>query len=66
MQTEHFTVLNVKCGGCAANIKNGFTELTGVSEIEVNIDSGEVVITGENLDKKQLSAKLSELGYPEA
>jgi copper chaperone len=65
MQTEQFTVKNVKCGGCAANIKNGLGEVTGIEEVEVAVDSGEVTVTGEGLDRAQLAAKLDQLGYPE-
>lgn len=66
MPSEHFKVLNVKCGGCAANIKNGLAELPAVSEVEVDIESGEVDVSGEQLDRNQLAARLADLGYPEA
>jgi len=66
MQTEHFTVINVKCGGCVTNIKTGLAELDGVNSVEVNIDSGKVVVKGTELDRTQLSAKLAGLGYPQA
>lgn len=65
MSSEHFKVRNVKCGGCAANIKNGLAELTGVSKIEVRIESGEVAVEGDQLDRQQLAEKLGQLGYPE-
>lgn len=66
MQTEKFQVQNVKCGGCVANIQSGLAELSGVSNVDVDIESGKVTVTGENLDPQQLSSKLAELGYPEA
>ncbi len=66
MSSEHFSVQNVKCGGCASNIMNGLKELPGVAGVEVAIDSGEVTVTGEDLSREQLSEKLSQLGYPEA
>lgn len=66
MQTEHFAVLNVKCDGCAANIKNGLAELGGISGVEASIDSGEVTVEGKDLGRKQLAEKLPELGHPEA
>ncbi len=66
MQTEQFTVKNIKCGGCVSNVQNGLKTLSGVAEVEVTIDGGQVVVKGENLDRAQLAAKLSELGYPEA
>ena len=66
MQTENFQVQNVKCGGCVANIENGLAELGGVKHINVDIESGQVTVEGENLDRQQLSSKLTELGYPVA
>ena len=65
MQTEQFTVKNVKCGGCVANIQKGLGAMAGVSAVEVVIAGGAVTVKGEALDRAQLSAKLKELGYPE-
>jgi len=65
MQTEEFKVKNVKCGGCAANIQNGLEDLPGVTAVEVAVDSGQVTVSGDAIDRARLSAKLSELGYPE-
>ena len=66
MQTEKFTVQNVKCGGCVSAIQDGLQAVPGVAEVEVVIDSGEVTVTGEGLDRAALAAKLAETGYPEA
>ena len=65
MQTESFSVQNVKCGGCADNIDKGIAALSGVTTVTVDIDSGDVEITGDMLDRQVLSTKLNELGYPE-
>lgn len=66
MSSEVFTVTNIKCGGCVSAIENGLKDMPGVESIEVVIDGGKVTVTGNNLSREQLSAKLSELGYPEA
>lgn len=63
---ESFTVKNVKCGGCASTIINGLQALPGVTEVTVDIPSGAVAVEGEALSRDMLSAKLGELGYPEA
>lgn len=63
---EHFTVKNVKCGGCVKAIQQGLQNLPGIAAVTVVIDGGHVTIEGATLDRAQLSAKLSELGYPEA
>lgn len=65
MQTEEFTVKNVKCGGCVANIQNGLKDLPGVSRVEVTL-TGQVSVHGEGLDRAALTAKLAALGYPVA
>lgn len=66
MQTEQFTVSNVKCGGCASAIQNGLKDLPGVETVEVSVQDGRVTVTGEGLSREQLGGKLAELGYPEA
>jgi copper chaperone len=63
---ERFTVKNVKCGGCVKTIQDGLRTLSGVAAVDVVIDGGQVTVEGDPLDRAQLSAKLSELGYPEA
>lgn len=55
---------NIKCGGCATNIKNGLSELPEVNSVGVNIESGNVTIEAGNIDKATLEQKLNDLGYP--
>ncbi|MFA7387213.1 MAG: heavy-metal-associated domain-containing protein [Thiohalobacteraceae bacterium] len=62
---EEFSVKNVKCGGCVKAIQEGLQALPGVASVAVTIDGGKVQVEGSDLDRAQLSAKLSELGYPE-
>ncbi|MDH5228998.1 MAG: heavy-metal-associated domain-containing protein [Gammaproteobacteria bacterium] len=62
---EEFSVQNVKCGGCVANIENGLKTANGVTSVNVTIDGGLVEVEGEDLNRADLSAKLTELGYPE-
>jgi len=65
MATEQFKVQNVKCGGCANNIKEGLGSMNGVTRVEVTIESGQVIVEGANLSRPAISQKLSSLGYPE-
>ena len=66
MKNEQFTVQNVKCGGCVSAIETGLNELAEVSGVSVTIDGGVVSVSGDALDRATLSARLAELGYPEA
>jgi len=64
METQEFQVANIKCGGCAASIKNGLAELGGVQTVEVDVASGDVSVSGD-VARNELAAKLAELGFPE-
>ena len=64
MHSEIFSVQNVKCGGCAANIKSGLESLNGISAVTVEIESGSVTVSGTNIERDAILSKLSELGYP--
>jgi len=66
MQNETFHVLNVKCAGCVSAIQQGLNELGNVRQVQVDIKAGQVQVEGDALERARLSAKLSELGYPEA
>ncbi|HHC72372.1 MAG TPA: copper chaperone [Thiotrichales bacterium] len=65
MATETFEAQNIKCGGCAQAIRDGLGDQPGVTSVEVEIESGRVTVSGENLDRASLAARLAELGYPE-
>jgi len=55
---------NIKCGGCATNIKNGLNELSEVESVNVNIETGKVTIIANNIEQSIIEQKLNDLGYP--
>ncbi|MHB8473763.1 MAG: heavy-metal-associated domain-containing protein [Gammaproteobacteria bacterium] len=63
--SERFMVQNIKCGGCANAIQAGLQTLAGVTGVAVDIPSGQVDVSGTELNRATLAAKLAELGYPE-
>lgn len=66
MAEEIFSVLNVKCGGCANTIKEALNKLDAVQDTDVVIDSGTVTVQGEDLDRARIAETLKQIGYPEA
>lgn len=54
----------IKCGGCVSNIENGLKDFSGITEINVDVESNVVTLKGEGLDKVSIENKLAELGYP--
>ncbi|MFP4607793.1 MAG: heavy-metal-associated domain-containing protein, partial [Thiohalospira sp.] len=62
--SETFDVDNVKCGGCAAAIRDGLSEVAGVESVEVDVATGRVEVAGSGLDRGELATRLAGLGYP--
>ena len=61
---QQIKVSNISCTGCVNTIKNGLKKVEGVEEVQVDQNSQTVTVEGE-VQKEVLSARLSELGYPE-
>lgn len=61
---EQFQVQNIKCGGCIQAIESGLATLSGVDKVSATLE-GQVKVSGTQLDRRALAAKLAALGYPE-
>ena len=55
-------VVNIKCGGCEANIVDSLGKL-GLTNIKVDSENQTVSFTG---DEEIAKKKLAKMGYPEA
>jgi copper chaperone len=60
------TVENIKCGGCANSIRKALAAVPGIGEVEVNVETGEIQVQGDETARPVVSKRLLELGYPEA
>ncbi len=61
---EEIKVANVKCGGCAATIREQLAPLSGVKDVDVDIQTGIVKVRGDGLSRGVLEEKLRSIGYP--
>jgi len=58
-------VENIKCGGCAGTIKKSILNDDRVSGVDVDIEKGIVTVDSAEDLRKELSAALLKMGYPE-
>jgi len=65
METLGIFAQNIKCIGCANNIKTGLADITGIERVEVDIETGKVSIFGAGIQKNIITEKIAILGYPE-
>lgn len=55
---------NLKCGGCAGRIRQQLLDLTGVTDVQVDIEQGVVRVEADAEQAPTILARLKRLGYP--
>ena len=61
-----YTVPTIHCAHCAMSIREEVSEVEGVDEVAVDIDSKLVTVSGRGLDDGALRAEIVEAGYEAA
>ena len=62
--TATYTVSGMTCGHCVASVKEEVSELSGVTEVDVDLDSGRlVVVSTDPVDPAAVHAAVGEAGY---
>lgn len=63
MQTT-YSVEGMTCGHCAASVREEVSEIAGVTGVDVDVDSGAVVVSSDSaLDTATVDAAVAEAGY---
>lgn len=59
-----YTVTGMTCGHCAASVREEISELGGVTNVEVNVETGAVTVASEaELARESVEAAVKEAGY---
>jgi copper chaperone len=62
MTTSTYTVSGMTCGHCVSSVTEEVTEVPGVTEVQVELDSGRLTVTGD-ADPAAVQAAVEEAGY---
>ena len=65
-ETVTYSVPAIHCAHCALSIRDEVSEVEGVEEVDVDLDSKIVTIHGLSLDDVALRAAIEEAGYEAA
>jgi copper chaperone len=65
-EARHFTVPAMHCGHCERAVKEELATVPGVTEVEVDLETKLVTVTGDALDDGALRAAIEEAGYEAA
>ncbi len=64
MSTESYTVTGMTCGHCVASVTEEVSELPGVSDVQVDLASGQVTVTADApVGQDKVRAAVEEAGY---
>ncbi|MFP5220205.1 MAG: heavy-metal-associated domain-containing protein [Actinomycetes bacterium] len=62
MTTTTYTVSGMTCGHCVSSVTEEVSEVDGVTDVQVDLDSGRMVVTGD-ADAAAVKAAVEEAGY---
>ena len=64
MTTSTYTVSGMTCGHCVSSVTEEVSEVAGVTDVQVDLDSGRVTVTADApVSADQVRAAVEEAGY---
>ncbi len=60
---RQYTVHGMTCAHCAMSVHEEVSGVRGVSSVDVDLESGRLTVTGENVDDQAIGAAVDEAGY---
>jgi copper chaperone len=62
-QTRDYTVEGMTCSHCVLSVHKEVSEVAGVSAVDVDLASGRMSVTGQDLDDDAVREAVAEAGY---
>ena len=56
-------VNGMTCNHCKANVQNNLSAIAGIENIEIDLESGKVKMTGDSIDLAEVKNKVESIGY---
>ena len=61
--TRTYTVSGMTCSHCVSSVREEVSEVAGVSDVDVDLASGRLTVTGDAISDDAIRAAVSEAGY---
>jgi copper chaperone CopZ len=62
-QTSTYTVTGMTCGHCVASVTEEVQEIPGVADVDVQLETGALTVTGDGVTDEAVKAAVEEAGY---
>lgn len=63
MSTLSFTVSGMTCGHCVSSVREEVSEIAGVTDVDVVLESGALTVSGDKVDPAAVLGAVDEAGY---
>ena len=63
MEAVTYNVAGMSCEHCVASVHEEVSQVQGVRDVEVDLDSGRLAVTGEGFSGDAVEAAVEEAGY---
>jgi copper chaperone len=62
-ETRDYTVQGMTCSHCVLSVREEVSEVAGVSGVDVDLASGRLTVTGQEIRDDAIRAAVAEAGY---
>jgi copper chaperone len=62
-ETRDYTVQGMTCSHCVLSVREELSEVPGVSAVDVDLTSGRMTVTGQDIDDNAVHAAVAYAGY---
>ena len=62
-ETREYIVTGMTCSHCVASVREEVSQVAGVAEMDVDLESGRLTVTGTRVDDEAVRAAVGEAGY---
>jgi copper chaperone len=63
MAEKQYTVIGMSCGHCAASVTEEVVAVPGVTEVDVDVRAGRVIVRGEQFGEDAVRSAIVEAGF---
>ncbi len=60
---ESIKIKGMSCGHCVGSVKKALEDIAGISQVSVDLDKAEATFHNENVDREQIRAAISKIGF---
>ena len=60
---ERLKIKGMSCQHCVGSVKKALENISGLSEVKVNLDKGEATFINDHVSREEIRAAISKIGF---